>query len=58
MGTRIPVWLLVQAKRLGASDADLLEAYPVLTTQDLVSAWAYAEKRTAEIDATIAAHND
>jgi uncharacterized protein (DUF433 family) len=28
--TRIPVWTLVQARRLGTSEADLLKAYPVL----------------------------
>ncbi|HUT13901.1 MAG TPA: DUF433 domain-containing protein, partial [Thermoguttaceae bacterium] len=26
--TRIPVWLLVQAKRCGTSEADLLKCYP------------------------------
>lgn len=26
--TRIPVWLLVQARHLGSSEADLLRAYP------------------------------
>ena len=39
--TRIPVWLLVQARRLGASMADLLRAYPTLRAQDLANAWAY-----------------
>ena len=29
-GTRIPVWVLEQARRLGATDADLLRSYPVL----------------------------
>jgi uncharacterized protein (DUF433 family) len=26
--TRIPVWVLVEARRLGYSDADLLTSYP------------------------------
>ena len=29
--TRIPVWLLEQARRLGTSEADLLRDYPTLT---------------------------
>jgi uncharacterized protein (DUF433 family) len=28
--TRIPVWLLEQARRLGTSEADLLRSYPTL----------------------------
>jgi len=40
--TRIPVWLLVQARRLGTSEADLLRNYPSLRAEDLASAWAYA----------------
>src|SRR5918997_6556436 len=39
--TRIPVWLLEQARRLGTSEADLLRAYPTLRADDLVNAWAY-----------------
>jgi len=39
--TRIPVWLLVQARRLGASEADLLRSYPTLRAEDLANAWAY-----------------
>jgi uncharacterized protein (DUF433 family) len=54
--TRIPVWLLVQARRLGASEASLLEAYPSLRAEDLVNAWAYARLRPADIDEQIRAH--
>ena len=38
--TRIPVWLLVQARRLGSTEADLLESYPNLRAEDLARAWA------------------
>lgn len=38
--TRIPVWLLVQTRTLGASEADLVRAYPTLRAQDLVETWA------------------
>ena len=41
-GTRIPVWILEQARRLGTSEADLLRSYPVLRAEDLANAWAYA----------------
>ena len=51
--TRIPVWLLVQARRLGATDADLLRMYPTLRAADLANAWAYEETHRAEIDQQI-----
>jgi uncharacterized protein (DUF433 family) len=38
--TRIPAWLLVQARRLGTSEAEILRAHPTLRAEDLVSAWA------------------
>jgi len=51
--TRIPVWLLVQTRRLGASEADLLRAYPTLRALDLVEAWAYRQAHPEEIDQQI-----
>ena len=54
--TRIPVWLLVRARRLGASEATLLQAYPTLRAEDLVNAWAYAQLHPTEIEALIDAH--
>ncbi len=36
--TRIPVWLLVQARNLGMSDADILKTHPTLRAEDLVDA--------------------
>jgi uncharacterized protein (DUF433 family) len=51
--TRIPVWLLEQARRLGTSEADLLQSYPTLRAQDLANAWAYVRTHTQEIDAQI-----
>ena len=53
--TRIPVWLLEQARR-GTSDADLLRDYPTLTVQDLASAWNFVRSHRAEIDAQIEAN--
>ena len=51
--TRIPVWVLVQAKRLGTNEADLLRAYPTLRVEDLANAWAYARSHTNEIESQI-----
>jgi uncharacterized protein (DUF433 family) len=51
--TRIPVWLLVQARRQGASEADLLQWYPTLRAEDLVNAWAYYRAHQREIDQQI-----
>ena len=48
--TRIPVWLLVQARRLGSSEADILRSYPTLQAADLANAWAYARVHTDEIE--------
>jgi len=51
--TRIPVWLLEQARRLGTSEADLLRAYPSLRAEDLANAWAYVRSHRAEIEQQI-----
>jgi len=51
--TRIPVWVLVNYRRLGASDADVLRASPGLTPADLEAAWEYAAANRAEIDRAI-----
>ena len=48
--TRIPVWVLEQARRLGVSEAELLLDYPSLRAEDLVNAWAYVRAHRAEID--------
>ena len=48
--TRIPVWALEQARRLGTSEADLLHAYPTLRAEDIAMAWAYARSHREEID--------
>jgi len=52
--TRIPVWLLVQARRLGTSEADLLRSYPTLRAEDLANAWAYYRSHREEIEQQIA----
>src|SRR3954453_7279892 len=52
-GTRIPVWTLEQARRLGASEADLLSDYPGLRAADLVNAWTYVATHREQIEAQI-----
>lgn len=51
--TRIPVWILEQARRLGVTEADLLRSYPTLRAEDLVHAWAYARAHREEIERQI-----
>lgn len=51
--TRIPVWLLAQARRLGMGDGDILRAYPTLRAEDLANAWAYARAHNDEIEQQI-----
>lgn len=54
--TRIPIWLLEQARRLGASEADLLRAYPTLRADDLANAWAYVHSHEDEIASQVEAN--
>ncbi len=56
--TRIPVWMLVQAKRLGKSEADLLRSYPTLRAEDLTNAWSYARSNKREINRQIRENED
>ena len=55
---RIPVWTLEQARRLGASEADLLHAYPTLRAEDLTNAWAYVRSHRQEIEDEIRENED
>lgn len=51
--TRIPVWLLVQARKLGSSEAELLKAYPALRAEDITNAWSYYYAHRQEIEKQI-----
>ena len=51
--TRIPVWVLAQARREGVPEDALLRAYPALRAEDLANAWAYARSHAAEIEQPI-----
>lgn len=51
--TRIPVWVLEQARRLAVGEAGLLSCYPTLRAEDLVQAWAYVRSHPEEIEQQI-----
>ena len=48
--TRIPIWVLEQARRLGASKEELLRSYPTLRAEDIANAWAYVRSHRSEIE--------
>ena len=51
--TRITVWGLVNSRRLGASDEQILENIIGLGREDLAAAWDYYREHPGEIDADI-----
>jgi uncharacterized protein (DUF433 family) len=52
--TRIPVWSLVESRKSGISDRDLLNSFdPPLAQTDLAAAWAYYESHQTEIEQNI-----
>ncbi|MDZ7703607.1 MAG: DUF433 domain-containing protein [Trueperaceae bacterium] len=55
-GTRIPVWLIEEFRRAGASDAEILQAYPSLSAEDVVAAKAYVGLNPEDIDRQIRAN--
>lgn len=48
--TRVPVWTLVDYKRQGLSDVELLTAFPGLNTSDLSAAWDYYAAHSQQVD--------
>jgi uncharacterized protein (DUF433 family) len=53
--TRIMVWLLVDLRRQGMSNAEVLAGYPGLSEEDLAAAWEYYVAHPGEIDDAIEA---
>ncbi len=51
--TRIPVWVLVQARRLGTNEAEILRSYPSLRAEDLANAWSFYRGHREEIEQQI-----
>jgi uncharacterized protein (DUF433 family) len=56
--TRIPIWLLEEGRRNGASDTQLLASHPELDADDLAAAWAYVRENRSEIDHAISENTD
>ena len=56
--TRIPIWVLEQARRLGVSESELLRNYPSLRAEDLANAWAYVRSHRDEIERQIRDHEE
>jgi len=54
--TRLPVWVLEKARRLGTSEAELLRIYPTLRAEDLANTWAYVRSHRDEIGQQIEAN--
>ena len=52
-GTRIPIWSLIESRRLGITEAQLLDDYPHISAADLANAWAYADAHQDEIEEAI-----
>jgi uncharacterized protein (DUF433 family) len=57
-GTRITVRTLEASRRLGLTEAQLLDAYPTLRAVDLVNAWAYVAAHPDEIDRQVRANEE
>ena len=51
--TRIPIWVLEQARRLGVNESELLRSYPLLRAEDLANAWAFVRSHHDEIERQI-----
>ncbi len=49
-GARIPVWALEEARRQGATEAQLLLSYPALRAEDPGRAWVYLDAHPNEIE--------
>ena len=54
-GTRVPVELILRKLSEGASEADLLDAYPHLTGEDIHAAVAYAADVVAREELVVTA---
>ena len=51
--TRITVWMLVMDRKLGMTDAAVLDQYPTLTQADLDAAWDHYRANPVEIEQCI-----
>lgn len=56
--TRITIWGLVEWRRLGRSDAEILQSIQGLTPADLEAAWEYAASHPQEVEQAIRENAD
>ena len=49
-GTRIPVWVIEQCRRLRMRVKDILQDYPSIGADDVRAAWEYADRHPNEIE--------
>jgi uncharacterized protein (DUF433 family) len=56
--TRVTVWGLVEYRRLGMTDSQLLESIDGLNREDLAEAWRYAKAHPSEIETAIRENTD
>lgn len=52
--TRIPVWSIVEAKKMGSTDVELLQSFQGLTAEDITNAMRYYHGHRDEIETDIA----
>ncbi len=52
-GTRMPVWSLVNSRKLGMTDEEILYNFPTITATDLTNAWNYYFAHKSEIETQI-----
>jgi uncharacterized protein (DUF433 family) len=57
-GTRIPVWMLYEARLVGISDKQLLDMHRSLSRAQLSAAWEYAKIHEEELLASIRENNE
>lgn len=55
---RIAVWMLVEMRQLGMSDAQVRESYPHVNPSLFDAAWRYAAAHPEEIDRAIRENNE
>lgn len=51
--TRYTIWGLVEWRKLGLSDAEILKRHPELSQADLNTAWGYYERHSEEVEQAI-----
>ncbi len=57
-GTRIPVWAVEAARRVGIDDDGILRMYPTINRDQLEAAQEYARSHPDEMDRLIAENQD